>query len=129
LDDFIVKRSDGLFAYQLAVVVDDAAQGITHVVRGADLADSTPRQNWLQRALGYPIPHYLHVPVATNASGEKLSKQTLAPPLRHDDVAAQISRALVFLGQPPACSLAEAIPRWNSAVIPAPGRFHNPVEI
>jgi glutamyl/glutaminyl-tRNA synthetase len=81
LGDFVVLRSDGLFSYQLAVVVDDAAQQITHVVRGADLFDSTPWQNWLQKLLGYLVPVYRHVPIATNAAGEKLSKQTGAEPL------------------------------------------------
>jgi glutamyl-Q tRNA(Asp) synthetase len=79
--DFVLKRADGQWAYQLAVVVDDAAQGVTHVVRGADLIDSTARQIHLCRLLGYRVPHYLHVPVVTNAAGEKLSKQTLAPAL------------------------------------------------
>jgi len=97
--DFVVLRSDGLFAYQLAVVVDDAAQGVTDVVRGADLLDSTPRQIWLQQLLGFPIPRYLHVPIATNAAGEKLSKQTLAPPLNVADAEAELCAALRFLGQ------------------------------
>jgi glutamyl-Q tRNA(Asp) synthetase len=79
--DFVLKRADGFWAYQLAVVVDDAAQGVTHVVRGADLLDSTPRQIYLQRLLGVPTPSYLHVPVLTNAAGEKLSKQTGAQAL------------------------------------------------
>ncbi|HVW83607.1 MAG TPA: tRNA glutamyl-Q(34) synthetase GluQRS, partial [Bryobacteraceae bacterium] len=87
--DFAVKRADGWFAYQLAVIVDDADQGITDVVRGADLLDSTPRQIWLQRLLEYETPHYMHVPVAKNAAGEKLSKQTRAPGLRVENAAAE----------------------------------------
>jgi glutamyl-Q tRNA(Asp) synthetase len=74
--DFVLKRADGFWAYQLAVVVDDAAQGVTDIVRGADLIDSTPRQIYLQRLLGVPTPRYLHVPVLRNEQGEKLSKQT-----------------------------------------------------
>jgi glutamyl-Q tRNA(Asp) synthetase len=79
--DFVLKRADGLFAYQLAVVVDDAAQGITHVVRGEDLTDNTPRQLLLQRALGLPQPQYLHTPLVLGANGEKLSKQNGAAAL------------------------------------------------
>lgn len=74
--DFLLKRADGFWAYQLAVVVDDAVQGVTDVVRGADLLDSTPRQIYLQQLLHVPTPRYLHVPVVRNANGEKLSKQT-----------------------------------------------------
>jgi len=79
--DFVLKRADGLFAYQLAVVVDDAAQSITHVVRGEDLADNTARQILLQRHLGHPTPHYLHTPLVMGAHGEKLSKQNGAQPI------------------------------------------------
>ena len=83
--DFVIRRADGLWAYQLAVVVDDAAQGITDIVRGADLWDNTPRQRWLQLLLDLPQPRTLHVAVVTNAAGEKLSKQTGARALALDD--------------------------------------------
>lgn len=96
--DFVLQRADGLWAYQLAVVVDDAAQGITDVVRGADLLDNTPRQIWLQRCLGLPTPRYLHLPIVTNARGEKLSKQTGAPPLDRSDVLGELERAWLQLG-------------------------------
>jgi len=112
--DFVLWRADGVFAYQLAVVVDDAEQGVTDVVRGADLLDSTARQIFLQRLLGSPQPRYLHVPVAINAAGEKLSKQTGAPPAAPTDLA----RALAFLGQPPAATLAEAVRNWDPARVP-----------
>jgi len=98
--DFVVHRADGLFAYQLAVVVDDAAQGITEIVRGADLLGSTPRQIYLQRLLGYKTPTYVHLPVAVNAQGEKLSKQTLAPSVDSMRPAPMLARVLKFLGQP-----------------------------
>ncbi len=98
--DFVVKRADGLFAYQIAVVVDDAEQGITDIVRGADLCTSTPRQIFLQHRLGYPTPTYLHVPVATNAAGQKLSKQTRAAALPAAPLGALVE-AWRFLGQPP----------------------------
>lgn len=98
IGDFIVKRADGMFAYQLAVVVDDADQAITHVVRGADLLASTPRQIWLQRSLRLPTPAYLHHPVAILASGDKLSKQTGAAPLSPKPLPSLL-RAWSFLGQ------------------------------
>lgn len=99
--DFVLLRADGVFAYQLAVVVDDAEQGINEIVRGADLLASTPRQIHLQRLLGYPEPSYLHLPVACNAAGEKLSKQTLAHAIAEDDPGSTLAAALVFLGQQP----------------------------
>ena len=97
--DFVVRRADGLFAYQLAVVVDDAEQGVTHVVRGADLLASTPRQIFLQRALGLAVPVYLHHPVALDRAGDKLSKQTRAAPLPDDPLPALLA-AWRFLDQP-----------------------------
>ncbi|MRR50648.1 MAG: tRNA glutamyl-Q(34) synthetase GluQRS [Rhodocyclaceae bacterium] len=97
--DFVLMRADGYFAYQLAVVVDDADQGITHVVRGADLLDSTPRQIVLQRCLGVVTPSYAHLPVAVNEQGEKLSKQTLAAPLDVSLAPVALRAALCFLGQ------------------------------
>ncbi|HZV61356.1 MAG TPA: tRNA glutamyl-Q(34) synthetase GluQRS [Methylophilaceae bacterium] len=103
--DFVLKRADGFYAYQLAVVVDDAEQGITHVVRGADLLDSTSRQIYLQQKLGFPTPAYAHVPAATNAKGEKLSKQTLAPSLNKQHPAKDLWLALDFLGQNPLSEL------------------------
>ena len=117
--DFVLYRADGQFAYQLAVVVDDAAQGITDVVRGADLLDSTARQIFLQRMLGMSTPRYLHVPVAVNARGEKLSKQTAARPINVGRAADEIAAALAFLGQPPSRSLEEAAGHWDPALIPA----------
>lgn len=101
IGDFILKRADGLFAYQLAVVVDDEAQGVTHVVRGADLLDSTPRQIYLQNMLGYSTPQYAHVPVASNDRGEKLSKQTLAKAVIAESASRMLFEALAFLGQEP----------------------------
>lgn len=116
--DFVLYRADGLFAYQLAVVLDDAEQGITHVVRGADLIDSTARQMYLQRLLGLPTPSYLHVPVALNAAGEKLSKQTGAPAIDPQRGHALLSQALAFLGQLPSSGLEQAIEQWDPARIP-----------
>ena len=117
--DFVLARADGFFAYQLAVVVDDHAQGITHVVRGADLLDSTPRQIWLQQRLGLPTPEYAHLPVAVNANGEKLSKQTYARPVDADKPAPLLAAALRFLGQQVPSHLAfasiETIWQWALA--------------
>lgn len=101
IGDFVLKRADGLFAYQLAVVVDDYLQGVTHVVRGADLLDSTPRQIYLQQVLGYSTPKYAHIPVASNQAGEKLSKQTLATPIDANNAPNLLINALDFLGQTP----------------------------
>jgi len=97
--DFVLLRADGIVAYQLAVVVDDMDQGVTDVVRGADLLDSSARQIHLQRLLGARTPRYAHVPVALNAAGEKLSKQTSARPLDLSDPQAELARARRFLGQ------------------------------
>jgi glutamyl-Q tRNA(Asp) synthetase len=96
--DFVLKRADGYWAYQLAVVVDDAAQRVTHVVRGKDLLESTARQIYLQRLLQLPTPHYLHVPVVTNTVGEKLSKQTGATALELSQPMAALRGAAQFLG-------------------------------
>ena len=123
IGDFVLRRRDGLYSYQLAVVVDDAEQGITDVVRGADLLWSTPRQVVLQRALGLSTPRYLHLPVATNADGEKLSKQTLAPPVAKGDTGA-LQAALRFLGQDVQQGangtqiLQAAVTSWHAARIP-----------
>jgi glutamyl-Q tRNA(Asp) synthetase len=118
LGDFVLYRSDlNLYSYQLAVVVDDELSGITHVVRGADLLDSTPRQIWLGRLLGYRPLHYLHVPLATGPGGEKLSKQNLAPGIDTNDATRLLSDALEFLGQqrPPASLTLTALWDWAIA--------------
>jgi glutamyl-Q tRNA(Asp) synthetase len=112
--DFVLHRADGLWAYQLAVVVDDAAQGITHVVRGADLADNTARQIVLQRALGLPLPVYLHVPLVLGANGEKLSKQNGAAALDLADPLAALNQAALALGLSTQTTrlLADALASW-----------------
>ncbi len=128
IGDFILKRADGLFAYQLAVVVDDAEQGITNIVRGADLLDSTPRQIYLQQQLHYLQPQYAHIPVVSNSAGEKLSKQTLASPLDTSKTSLHLIQALDFLGQsPPAALIHEdknaiwqwAFSNWRFSKVPA----------
>lgn len=118
--DFVVFRADGTFAYQLAVVVDDAEQGVTDVVRGADLIDSAPRQIHLQRLLGLPTPRHLHVPVAVTAAGEKLSKQKDAA----EGSARDLRAALAFLGHAAPAEVADgelldwAKNAWNPGAIP-----------
>jgi glutamyl-Q tRNA(Asp) synthetase len=127
-EDFVIFRRDGFFAYQLAVTVDDAEQQITHVVRGSDLLDSTPKQIHLQRQLGYHQPVYAHIPVATNALGQKLSKQTFAPALNQNERVQLVIKALNFLGQQPIAELADstieeclnwAVEHWNLTAVPA----------
>ena len=115
--DFVLRRADGLWAYQLAVVVDDAAQGVTDVVRGQDLADNTARQILLQRALGLPTPRYLHTPLVLGANGEKLSKQNGAQPLDLHDPLAALKTAAAALGLPTshASSCAQALHDWVPA--------------
>ncbi len=98
--DFVVRRGDGLWAYQLAVVIDDAEQKITDIVRGADLLDNTPRQIYLQRALGFSAPRYLHVPLVLNTAGEKLSKQTGATAVDAEHPLTELNRAALHLGMP-----------------------------
>jgi glutamyl-Q tRNA(Asp) synthetase len=125
--DFVVRRADGFYAYQLAVVVDDAEQGITEIVRGADLLTSTPRQIYLQRLLGLSTPGYLHLPAVLNAQGEKLSKQTHAETLPRNNPVSVLWQALAFLGQCPlpewqaatrADFWAAAVARWSEVDIP-----------
>jgi glutamyl-Q tRNA(Asp) synthetase len=126
--DFVLLRADGIFAYQLAVVVDDAHQNISDVVRGADLLDSTARQIHLQRVLSYATPSYLHIPVVVDEKGEKLSKQTLAAPIPLDEPKPALHRALAFLGHTPPAGLSKkdmlrwAAANWNLARIPTQPR-------
>ena len=125
--NFLVHRKDGLYAYQLAVVVDDEHQGITHIVRGSDLLDTTARQQFLQQALGYLTPQYCHIPVITNPCGQKLSKQNHAPALIDRDASKNLREALHFLHQAslpkklefPAEILNFAVQHWTPQLIPA----------
>ena len=126
--DFIVRRADQLFSYQIAVVVDDAEQQISHVVRGADLLDSSPRQIYLQQLLGLPTPEYLHLPVAVDSKLAKLSKQTFARPVAPDERHSAVINALQFLRQPLPDSVHDAssdelwqwaIGHWDVTAVPA----------
>lgn len=125
--DMVIRRRDGLYAYQLAVVLDDAWQGITDVVRGADLLDSTPRQLYLQELLGLAQPRYLHVPLIVQPNGHKLGKSYRSPPLQVEQTTPLLLRALRALGQPtpddaddarPQQLLSWASKRWDAALIP-----------
>ena len=125
--DFVIRRRDGLFAYQLAVVLDDGWQGVTDVVRGADLLDSTPRQLYLQELLGLPQPRYLHVPLIIQPDGHKLGKSYRSPPLPADQAPPLLARALRALGQQPPAELAGVTPHevlawgiahWDATRIP-----------
>ncbi|AUG04303.1 tRNA glutamyl-Q(34) synthetase GluQRS [Pseudomonas sp. 09C 129] len=125
--DFVIRRRDGLYAYQLAVVLDDAWQGVTDIVRGADLLDSTPRQLYLQELLGLPQPRYLHVPLITQPDGHKLGKSYRSPPLAADQATPLLLRALRALGQKTDSEMVHASPRevlswgiehWDALLIP-----------
>ena len=114
--DFVLRRADGCYAYQLAVVVDDARQGITDVVRGEDLLLNTPRQIYLQRLLGVATPSYLHVPLVRNADGEKLSKQTLAQAINVEAPLDGLRAAWAFLKQDDVGHLASVVAFWKAAI-------------
>ena len=122
--DFIIHRADGLYAYQLAVVIDDDCQGITQVVRGADLLDSTIRQLALQKALGLASPAYMHLPLALTIDGKKMGKRLQTDPVKNQQPAYAITQALTFLGQQPPQGLSLgglwdwALENWNSTLIP-----------
>jgi glutamyl-Q tRNA(Asp) synthetase len=131
--DFIIKRRDGLFAYQLAVVVDDAWQNITDIVRGFDLLDSTPRQIYLQQRLNYPQPSYAHLPIAINSKGDKLSKQTGAKGIKKVFDADALTQTLIFLGQQPPENLSReslqnfwqwALENWDISKVPHKTEIH-----
>ncbi len=124
LGDFVLKRRDGIISYQLAVVVDDYLQGISHVVRGADLLDNTARQIWLGSLLGYPNLSYMHLPLAMNDQGQKLSKQNLAQALDITQAPKLLQQAILALGQPaveldqPRIMLQQAVQQWDVNLIP-----------
>ncbi len=130
--DFILRRDDGLFYYQLAVVVDDAEQGITDIVRGVDLLDSTCKQIYLQQLLELPTPRYMHLPIAVNDQGEKLSKQTRARPVSCEHSSRTLCAALRFLGQPLDSGLEKApvgeiwqwaLAHWDTTTLPVEQRI------
>lgn len=124
LGDFVLKRRDGIISYQLAVVVDDYLQGITHVVRCADLLDNTARQIWLGSILNYPSLSYMHLPLAMNGQGQKLSKQNLAQALDVSKASELLQQAILALGQPnvelnqPRIMLQQAVQQWDVNLIP-----------
>jgi glutamyl-Q tRNA(Asp) synthetase len=124
IGDFILLRKDGLFAYQIAVVVDDHDQGVTHVIRGSDLLDSTPRQICLGQYLNFALPKFAHVPVVVDASGQKLSKQAHAKAIALDEAAGALKSALRILNQPvpgqtePEMILADAVKNWSIYSVP-----------
>ena len=125
IGDFVLLRADGFWAYQLAVVADDADQGITHIMRGQDLLVSTPRQIYLQRCLGFATPHYAHLPLLVNKHGQKWSKQTLAPALDENHKEQLLRQVLQYLNLPPApevsrpqALLSWAIEHWQPHKIP-----------
>ena len=133
--DFVIRRADGIFAYHLAVVLDDADGLMTEIVRGADLLDSTPRQIHLQRCLDLPTPGYAHLPVAVNANGQKLSKQTFAEPIADKPAADLLVAALDFLGQQPHFRLRDAslddlwswaVDHWRLGSVPRQRAIHWP---
>ncbi len=114
--DFVIRRADRCFAYQLAVVMDDADQGISHVIRGADLLQSTPRQVWLQHRLGLATPQYAHAPLARDAQGRKLSKQDMARPVDAANPLPTLRAAIAFLGQPTAEVSSDLESFWRQAI-------------
>lgn len=127
IGDFVIKRADGFYAYHLAVVVDDAHQGISEIVRGTDLIESTPHHLYLQQLMGIPAPQYAHLPIAVNEQGEKLSKQTHAAAVDTNQPGITLAKALSFLGHTPDPDVIYASPKeliewalanWNLANIP-----------
>lgn len=124
--DFIVQRKDGYFAYQLCCALDDAKPGITEVVRGADLLDSTPQQIYIRQCLGLASPAYLHIPLVNDADGNKLSKSDAADPLQYDNYSAAVRMALLHLNHPPPASIQthEGLLKWALAHW-QPGHLHH----